>query len=686
MPKLTDSDLISIIEGHERNALGGDTGELATDRAEALKRYFGEPYGDELEGRSQVISKDFADTVDWIMPSLMRVFITTDFLRFDPVGPEDEEAAEQESDYTNHVIMKENNGFTVLHDWFKDTLMLKNGYVKRWWDESEETTHESYTGITVDELTRIVQEKEAYGAKVDIAGADTKSMVDPMSGTVIELFDVKIKCTSKKGRVRIEPVPPDEIRVSNRTRGDLKESTFVQHVTPKTRSELIEMGMKKEFVNELPAWNTEDEEDIARDQVNDEATIGGESYDKSTDEIEYKENYVRVDVDDDGIAELRRIVLVGGKLPDGEEWNQECDSIPFDYLTPNRMPHRHVGLGVNDAVEDLARIKTALMRNMLDNAYFINNVEWVINERAYLEDFAVSRPGGFKRVKGSEPVTGVAEPVLKQPFIQHVIPILDYVDQVKEGRTGVGRNVMGLDPDTLKKTTEGAAAQALQQANQKIEMIARLFAETGVKSLALGVHELLIKHQDKAKQVKLREKWVPVNPQEWKNRTDMTVSVGIGTGSTEEQRSNLMLMAQIQDKASMAGIVTPRNVYNLAEKLSDNLGYKQQGMFFSDPDSPEVKQMQESQKQGNPLAEAEQIKAQANMQIQQLKEQLKQVKDSQELMFDKYKFDKEHSLNVQKHFLEEAKAEIQALVDGLKVDLGRPGIGAELGGPSAGTA
>lgn len=682
MPKLADKELISIIEGHERNSLGGDTGELATDRAEALKRYLGEPYGDEQEGRSQVISKDLADAVDWIMPSLIRVFISSEFLRFDPVGPEDEQAAEQESDYVNHVIMKENNGFTVLYDWFKDALMLKNGYVKRWWDESEETTHESYTGLTIDELTRIVQEKEAYNAKVEILGVDVN--VDP-TGT-IELFDVKIKCTSKKGRVRIEPVPPDEIRVSNRCRGDLKESTFVQHVTPKTRSELIEMGMDKKFVDELPTSDSEDEEDIARDQVNDEATIGGESYDRSTDEIEYKENYIRVDADGDGIAELRRIVVVGNQIPDGKEWNEECDSIPFDYLTPNRMPHRHVGLSINDALEDLARIKTALMRNVLDNAYFINNVEWIINERANLEDFMVSRPGGFKRVKGMEPVTGVAEPVIKQPFIQHVLPVLDYIDQVKEQRSGVGRNVMGLDADTLKQTTQGAAAQALNQANLKIEMIARLFAETGVKSLALGVHELLIKHQDKQKQVKLRNTWVPVNPQEWKNRSDMTVNVGLGIGSTEEISSKLMLMGTLQERAAQAGIVTPRNVYNLAEDISDNLGFKQKGKFFSDPNSPEVKQMQAAQQQGNPLAEAEQVKAQANMQIQQMKEQLKKFKDDQEVMFEKYKFDKEHALDQQKFYLDQAKAEIEALVKGLNVDLGQKGIGAELGGPSAGTA
>lgn len=665
---LDNSEILSIIKAHEKDAIGGDTGELAHERAEAIDRYFGRPYGDELEGRSAVISKDLSDAVDWIMPSLIRVFLATqDFLRFDPVGPDDEAQAEQESDYTNHVIMKDNNGFTVLYDWFKDALLLKNGYVKHWWDETEKVSHETYTGLTQDQLTFLMEQLELSGDDLQVVGQEIKPYQTP-EGAILT-FDIKIKRKCKYGKVRIEPVPPDEVRVSSRARGDIKEIIFFQHISPKTRSELVEMGLPKAFVWDLPTWNERDQEDDARDQVSDENTLSGESKDKSTDEIEYKETYIKVDVDDDGVAELRRIVVVGNKIPEGEEWNQETDRIPFSYLTPNRMPHRHVGLGLNDELDDIAKIKTALMRSVLDNAYFLNNVEWAVNERANLDDFLVSRPGGLKRFKGQEPIAGSYEPIVKTPFIQHVLPVLDYVDSVKENRTGVGRNVMGLDPDTLGKTTEGAAKMALQQANAKIEMIARLFAETGVKDLALAVHELLIKHQDQHKKVKLKDKWVDVNPQEWKTRTDMTVNVGLGTGSMEEVRSNLMLMAQIQQQAAQAGIVTPRNVYNLAEKMSDNLGFKQKGTFFSDPDSPEVKAMQQGDRT-DPLVEAEKIKAQANIQVKQMQEQLKQAKDSVSLQLDKYKFDKQYDLDV-------AKAEIDAIFKAVNVDLGQPGVGTE---------
>lgn len=675
MPKKTNEELLRVIAGHEKLAIGGDTGELATERAEAIRRYFGESYGDEIEGRSQVVSKDLADAVDWIMPSLMRVFLSSnDFLRFDPVGPEDEEQAEQESDYVNHVITKENNGFIVLHDWFKDALLAKNGYVKYWWDETEECSYETYSGLSEDLLTLLLQELEASGDEVEIAEQSSQAVPGPEG--VVEVYDVKIKRTRKKGKVLIEPTPPEEIRVSHRARGSLQETVFVQHITKKTRSELIEMGLGKNFVDELPTWYDRDQEDEARSQVSDEENIdGNESVDRSTDEIEYKETYIRVDHDEDGIAELRRIVVVGNKIPDGSEWNTEADCIPFAYLTPNRMPHRHVGRGLNDELEDIAKIKTALLRASLDNTYLLNNVEWLVNERVNLKDFMTSRPGGVKRIQGKEPIGDSASPVIKAPIIQHVIPVLDYMDALKESRTGVGRNTMGLDPETLRKTTEGAARMALQQANAKIEMVARLFAETGVKDLAMGVHELLIKHQDQVKQAKLKDNWVQVNPQEWKTRTDMTVNVGIGSGSMEEIRSNLLMMAQIQEKAAAAGIVLPRNVYNLAEKISDNLGFKQRGMFFTDPDSPEAQQMKQGE-QPNPIVEAEKIKAEAKLQGDQMREQMKHEHEMHKLQFESMKFQMEHALNI-------AKAEIDALSKMVKADLGRPGVGAETHAPGA---
>jgi len=659
----SNEDLLAIIAAHERSAIGGDTGELAIDRSDALDRYFGRAYGNEQDGRSKVVSKDISDAVDWILPSLMRIFLSTnDVVRFDPVGPEDEDQSEQESDYVNYVIMKENNGFCIVHDWIKDSLLLRNGYVKRWWDEETEITHESYTNLTEDDLLILDQELNASGDEIEIVGKDMKTLDDG------SFYDIKFRRTSNKGMVKIVPVPPEEILLSNRAGTEVQECTFVAHVTTKTRSELIEMGLDKAFVMDLPSWTGEntDEERLSRDTVDDETEYGN-TPDKSIEEVEYKECYIRVDADEDNIAELRQIVVTGGKIPDGEDYNQEIDEIPISYWTPNRLPHRHVGLSIYDELKDIAEIKTALIRGTLDNTYQLVNSEWLINERVNLSDFMQSRPNGVKRIEGKEPIGDAATQIAKTPIIGHVIPVLDYVDGMKSRRTGVDQNVMGLDPDTLKKTTEGAAERALQQANQKIEMIARLFAETGFKDLSLAVHELLIKHQDKQKVVKLRNEWVPVNPQEWLTRSDMTVNVGLGTGSQEEIRRNLIVMADIQERAAQSGIVLPKNVYNLANKIAENLGYRQEGMFFTDPDSEEWQQMMaQQQEQPNPLAEVEAIKGQFKMQSDEMKHQHEMHK----LEFDKYKFHMEHALEV-------AKAEIDALKEQVNADLGKPGVGAE---------
>lgn len=670
MAKMRKDELLSIIRAHRKDALGGDNGELTTERSESLDRYFGRPYGNEMEGRSAVVSKDLADTVDWIMPSLMRVFTASDkYVQFDPVGPEDEQQAEQESDYVNHVIMKENPGWLLFHDWFKDALLLKNGYIKHWADETEEATYETYSGLTEDELVPLLQELEASGDKIEIVGQDVTE----------QGYTLKIRTTRKTKKIRLEVVPPEEIRVSRRARGAIRLAPFVEHITKKTRSELIEMGLKKDFVDGLPAYVDDDEntERLARDTVSDHSDEDGQGQDHSMDEVGYAEAYLKVDYDGDGIAELRKVVTVGNQIPDGPEWNEEIDAIPFSDITPNRMPHRHIGRSIQDEIEDLAEIKTALLRAMLDNTYGLVNHEYVVNKRVVLEDFLTSRPFGIKRVNDDMPVEGSVMPVMKASVVDKVLPVLDYVDNVKEIRTGVGKNTLGLDPNTLSDATKGAYMSALQQANQKVEMIARLFAETGVKDAAHAVHSLCIKHQDKQKVVKLRNQWTTINPREWKNRTDLTVSVGLGTGSKDEIKQNLVLMGDLQERASQAGIVTPRNVYNLAEKISDALGFKQEGLFFSDPDSDEVKQMQQGQQQTNPLVEAEQIKAQVKMQADQMSAEFKRMHEMHRLQFETYKFQQEHALAI-------AKAEIEALAKMVKgADLGRPGIGAETHNPTA---
>ena len=623
---MREQELVAIIKTQRANSLGVDAGDLSAQRATALDHYHGRPYGNEQDGRSQVVSKDLSEAVDWAMPAIMRVFTASDNIaEFIPVGPEDEALAEQESDYTNKVIMQDNDGWLLLHDACKDALILKNGYVKYWWDTSEKIEEEEYSGITLEELVKISSDLEANGSDIKIVAQEEK--VIDMGGVPVSLFDIKIKVTTKTGKCIIQAVPSEEVRVSKRCRGSLQDSPFTEHVTVKTRSDLIEMGMPKDFVSKLAslAGERNDEQVHARDSVDDESgDYGASSGDKSQDEIEFCEAYIKVDWDGDGIAELRKVVTVSDKIPPGEEWNEVIPAVPLTSFMPKRIPHRHVGESLDDDLADLQEIKTILSRQMLDNIYLTNNNQWIVNERVNLKDFLQSFPGGVKRVSGQEPVSGSVEPVMAVPIVGQILPVIDYIDNLKESRTGISKATSGLDPDSLRDSTKGAFLENLNRASQKIEMIARMLAETGVKELVRQVHGVLLRYQDKERIIKLRGQYVSVNPREWKERNDLVVKVGIGTGNEQEKREKLMLMVQAQEKLAGLGLVGPQHGYALFTDIAKNLGFELPEKYAFDPSSPEFQQFQQSQGQpSNPLAEAEQVKGQYVIQKAQIDQEAK---------------------------------------------------------------
>lgn len=695
---MRDTDLVAIINANRRDSLGVEDGGLSNERAVAMDHYHGRPYGNEEEGRSQVVSRDLSETVDWAMPAIMRVFTQSgNIAEFDPVGPEDEEQAKQESDYINQVIMKDNEGFLLLHDFFKDALLLKNGYVKHWWEETEKISEDFYQGLTIEEITLLLQDLEKKAEKVEIIGQEEKDVMAPgPDGQMIPVpvFDIKVRATKKVGKVKIVAVPAEEVRVSKRCRGSLQESPFVEHVTKKTRTALREMGMSAEFVDSLPSFNEriESTQALARDSVSDESEEEGLAFsDRSMDEIEFCEAYLRVDWDGDGIAELRKVVTCADKIPPGEEWNEAICAVPITGCVPKRVPHRHVGESLDDELSDLQEIKTTLLRQLLDNIYLTNNNQWLVNERVNLNDFMQSLPGGIKRIRGLDPVSGSVEPVITQPIIGQVLPAIDYIDNIKEARTGINKATTGLDPDILKQTTKGAFVENLNRASQKIEMITRMLGETGVKEMCLQVHSLLIKNQDKARMVRLRGKFVPVNPTEWEERTDLTLRVGLGTGTEEEKREKLLMLSQLQDKLAAGGLVGPNQLYALFSDLAKTMGFDMPERYALSPESPEMQQMQQAQDNQppppNPLAEVEQIKQQAANQREmanlQFKAQLEQMNLNHEHQMHVMKAQMEMQNAAadrrSREVIEAAKLEFSALLKQIpSPDIGPAGIGGGL--------
>ena len=603
--EIADPKLRIILSNQIRNALGYLGGQLSQSRKKSIEYYLGDKLGTEIDGRSQVVSTDVSDTVESILPNLLRIFTASDkVVRCDPVTAEDVPLADQATAYINHVFYKDNNGFQLLYNFFKDALIEKNGFLKIYYDESEKVEHETYKNLTQaekdalndtqDEIEEVDEEvfedekaKEAFDKQIEALeaqGLDTSQIQKPN----FNLYNCKIKRIKKQGKIKIESVPPEEFLI-DRTAKSIDDAEFVSHKVLMTRSEIIEMGFDEEEVMQLPTSSVDiyNNEEIVRQRNIDEYPVDTPA-DKSTEKVLVYESYIRYDADGDGIAELRKIISAGDDGYTVLE-NMPCDNIPFVTITPIPMPHRFYGRSISELVEDIQLMKSTVMRQLLDNMYLTNNNRVAIMDgMVNMDDLLTTRPGGVVRTK--QPPSQVMQPLQAQPISQQAFPLLSYLDSVREVRTGITKQVQGLDPDTLSAKTATGVNALMTQTQMRSELIARIFAETGVKDLFRKIFELMVKYQDKERVVMLNNQYVPVKPTEWKDKFNINIVVGLGTGSKEQQilLLNNILERQIQAFSLQGGkempMVTLKNMYNTLSKIIENAGLKNVESYFVDPD------------------------------------------------------------------------------------------------------
>ena len=609
MAKMTKRELSAHLEQEINSALGYKDGKLTEQRSDALDRYYGKKYGNEQEGRSQIVTRDVADVIEWIMPSLMKIFTSGDkVVQFEPQGPEDVEMAKQSTDYVNYVIMRQNPGFSTLYQWFKDALLQKNGIVKHYWDDSSETLREEYKNLTEEEFTALLLDDNVEVKEHTANGGEDEMSLEPVT------HDVVVNRTYEDGQVRIEPVPPEEFLI-NKYAKTIEDARFVGHRVKKTKSELLEQGYPK---NKIENIFSNDEADYKAERLSrfsheqDNAPEGD-----IDDGIWVTECYMRVDFDNDGIAELRKVTKVGDELLD----NEAVDSVPFSSLTPIPMPHKFYGLSIYDLISDLQLIKTTLMRNLLDNMYLTNNGRYeVVEGQANLDDLMTSRPGGIVRVR----TPGAVNPLGTPQLDQNSFNMLGYLDSIREERTGVSKNSMGLSDGALKShQTATGVGQVMTAAQQKIELIARIFAETGMKDLANSVYMLVQKFEKPEKIVRLNNKWTTLYPHEWKEKMDCVAQVGLGFGNKD---MNLMHLGRLSQTIQMiaqhpaAGmLLKPKNVYNLVAEQIKAMGMKNVDDFITDPGDAQVPQQQ------GPSPEQQAKQADAQLKAEEIKVKLQKI-------------------------------------------------------------
>ena len=613
---MDEQKLKVILEAEIDDSIGYVETETVEQRTKAINYYNRYEYGNEVDGRSKIVTGEVAEVVDGALPQLMRIFAGSDELgRFEPRMPGDEEFAKQATELTNYVFFNDNDGVIILHNWMKDALLQKNGIVKYWWEDSEDPTKEEYKGLNAEELTLLFADGE-----MELISQETEEVgIDPM-GMPILSYNVVIKKKKEVGKVCVENVPPEEFLIAKRDKS-IKNARFVAHRTVKTRSDLIAMGYPQDKVDKMPAYNdlTYTPERVARYSAG-EMPDETQSLDFTMQEVELFECYIRTDFDGDGIAELRKVVYAGDQIID----NEETDHIPFASICPIPMPHKFFGQSLADRAMDIQLIKSTITRQILDNLYLTNMPRvTALDGQVNLDDLLTTSPGGVVRIKSQ----GAVQPLSVPATASQSFPMLDYMDQVLQKRSGVTSTSQGIDPNILQNTTATAIAAMQQAGSGRIEMIARIFADTGVKDLFAGIFHLILKYQDKPRVIRLRGKYVSIDPREWKNNYDVTVNVGLGTGSQDQKMAMAAMVMQKQEQIlSSQGFANPLvsvgQYRNTLGKFIEAAGYKDSMEFFKEipPElDQQLSQPQPPQQQPNPALDMMMQQAQAQIETDRAK-------------------------------------------------------------------
>lgn len=646
--------LKAILENEIEDAIGYLETETTDERQRALEYYLREPYGNEVEGKSQIVTGEVAEVVDGALPQLMRLFASGDnVVSFEPVNDGDQPFAKQATEYVNWVFNKDNDGFLVMHNWFKDALLQKVGIVKAYWEDKIDVKKESYKNLTDDELMIIMQDPE-----VEVVEQETtvmqEAVFDEMTGMevspAIVSHNVKLKKTTNNGKVVVENVPPEEFLISKRAR-TIADSPFTAHRKMMTRSELVAMGYDEELVESLPTGDALEfsPERIAR-YTRGEQPTDMDSNDESMQLVEVFECYLKVDMDDDDIAEYRRVVYAGHEILE----EHECDYNPFHSLCPIPIPHKFYGQSLADRAMDLQLIKSTVVRQMLDNLYLTNNYRvGAVEGQVNLDDLLTSTAGGVVRLKNPAAIV----PMTVQSSAGQSFPMLEYLDAIQAKRTGVSDTQQGLDPNLLQNVTATAVSAMSAASTGKLELIARIFAETGVTSLFRGILHLLCKYQDKARVVRINGEFIPFDPREWKTNYNVNINVGLGTGQRQEQLATMqMILAKQEEIITNYGLSNPLvNIKQYRDTLAKFIhmaGFKDSTEFINEI-TPEMNEMlsQPQPEKPDPNTQAAEVLAQ----VEREKAQLKAQTDAAKLELER----EQMQLKAQKDALELQQKEVQ---------------------------
>ena len=595
--------------------------QVGEERAESTEYYLGNEPEPTSSVQSYYVSTDVRDTVLFMLPSVMRTFFGANkVVEFVPKNVEDIPIAQQQTDYVNYVIQEKNPGFKVLYDAFKDALVRKSGFVKAFWDDSISTSTHEYSNLTPQAYQALVLDKDVEILE-EVAKKETITQIDPLSGEEVTQeipvsYDLKIRRVKSKSQVCIESIPPEEVLIARHARS-LDDSSYVAHRMLKTVSELVAMGYDIEEVEKFAGQGGalldphSFEEQEARNPF-DNAVYPDTSDDK---DVLYIEHFCHYDLDGDGIDELVRVCTFGNALhiANVEPW----DDLPIIQFCPDPEPHTAIGSCPADYLKPIQAAKSQIMRDTLDSlGHAIFPRMGIVEGQVNIDDVLNTDIGQPIRMRAP----GMVQP-FSVPFVgKEAFPVLGYLDEAKENRTGVSKASAGLNADALQSSTKAAVSATMSGAQGRIELICRHFAEGGMKQLFRLVNNLIVKHQDAQDIFRLNNEFVPVDPRYWDSDKDIIVNVAISKSSDEEKIAILQALSQKQEQIlSQLGpnnpLVSLQQYSNTISKIVEMAGFKDVNNYINTqvppmPPQPE----QEKPDPAALLAQAEAQKAQVQAQ------------------------------------------------------------------------
>jgi hypothetical protein len=677
MAAVDEKKLEAIVSQQIQLAKSHDNREREKDRAKALDYYLGDmdKYVPPEVNRSKVVSRDVADTMGWMLPGIIRVFTASDRMAVaEPVGEEDVQFARQATDGLNYVFWKDNKGYEIVYSATWDALLVGNGIVKTYYDETPVYTTSFHTGLDENQRAMLLFQRDKQTGEIlidekgePVANPDIEVLAqtpeEPKDGTPLppdQLYELKIKRKKADGKFVVEAIPPEQFLI-HEDAITTDDAAFTAHWERKMRSDLVEMGYDKDDVAAIPAaGRNETPEETARR----ESVSPTDSADKTTELVDYYECFIRIDVDDDGEAELVRVCFGGGK--DGKllHWETWEDENPFDDIPCEPIPHRWSARSVADETMDVQDIKTVLARQGLNNLYATNTPQrFVAGKIDNMDELINPTFGGV--VTGA---IGTTVTDLVVPFVaNHVFEAMAQQDEVIQRRTGVSRQGMALDPETLQHQSATANQNAQDASYSQVEQIARNMAEWGWSKVFRKLLKLLVKHQG-PRSLMMNGKPVQIDPRFWNADMDVTINVGLGTGSRDRDLLHLQGVLATQtgliDRFMAAGAtddaidMLPKIVRTM-EKMAESAGIRNPEDFYPEYTQEKVAQLKQMAKQRasqpDPAIELEKVKAETAKEIEAFKVQASMQTEQAQLQAQSQK----EQMQMQREILKE-RAQMEA--------------------------